>query len=98
MQKWTKQADEENANRQQIEHKRQEKIKETQNFQIEQMFANPNTVKNASEIKIRRKFELGGQMNPEEARMNRGLLKEIAKAKKEGVSQRIGSATASQII
>lgn len=49
------------------------------------------TAKNASDIKIKRKFELGGQMNPEEARMNRELLKEIAKAKKEGVSQRMGS-------
>ena len=62
------------------------------------MQANSNTVKNASDIKIKRKFELGGQMNAEEARMNRELLKEIAKAKKEGVSQRIGSATASQVI
>lgn len=37
-------------------------------------------------------------MNPEEARMNRELLKEIAKAKKDGASQRVGSASMSQVI
>jgi hypothetical protein len=35
-------------------------------------------------------------MNPEEARMNRELLKEIAKAKKEMVQQRNASASISQ--
>lgn len=81
-----------------VEQKRQDKIKETQNYIIDQMHSNSTNVKNASEVKIKRKFELGGQMNPEEARMNRELLKEIAKAKKEGVSQRLGSASMSQVI
>jgi hypothetical protein len=50
--------------------------------------------KNASDVKVKRKFELGGQMNPEEARMNRELLKEIARAKKDdqSMSMRAGSA------
>lgn len=62
------------------------------------MTNNPNAHKNASDVKLKKKFELGGQMNPEEARMNRELLKEIAKAKKDAYSQRQGSAAASQIV
>ena len=31
---------------------------------------------------LKKKYTLGGQMNPEEARMNRELLKEIAKVKR----------------
>lgn len=33
-------------------------------------------------IVIKKKYGLGGLMDPEEARMNRGLLKEIAKIKR----------------
>ena len=32
--------------------------------------------------KNRKKYELGGMMNPEEARMNRALLQEIARVKR----------------
>ena len=32
--------------------------------------------------KNRKKYELGGLMNPEEARMNRALLQEIARVKR----------------
>ena len=78
MKKWTVTAEQESNRRKQVEDNRQEKIKKTQSYQIEQMQLNPNTVKNASDIKMKKKFELGGQMNPEEARMNRALLKEIA--------------------
>ena len=38
--------------------------------------------KRADDILIKKKYQLGGQMNPEEARMNRELLKEIAKVKR----------------
>lgn len=82
MKRWTKQTDLDNEQRKAKEQKRQDKIKDTQNYIIEQMYSNGTAVKNAMEVKIKRKFELGGQMNPEEARMNRDLLKEIAKAKK----------------
>ena len=78
MKKWTVTAEQESNRRKQVEENRQDKIKKTQSYQIEQMQLNPNTVKNASDIKMKKKFELGGQMNPEEARMNRALLKEIA--------------------
>ena len=36
----------------------------------------------ASDIKTRKKYALGGMMNPEEARMNRALLHEIARVKR----------------
>lgn len=98
MNKWTVSAEQESNRRKAVEINRQDKIKQTQNFLIEQIQSNPNTLKNASDIKLKKKFELGGQMNPEEARMNRALLKEIAMAKKEGVSVRLGSATYSQAI
>ena len=35
-----------------------------------------------SEIKIKKKYELGGKMNPDEARMNRMLLQEISRVKR----------------
>lgn len=38
--------------------------------------------KRADEIHLKKKYTLGGQMNPEEARMNRELLKEIARVKR----------------
>ena len=63
------------------------------------MNTNVNAAKNASDIKLKRKFELGGMMNPEEAKMNRELLKEIAKAKRDGGSVRdVVSASMSQVI
>ena len=38
--------------------------------------------KHGSDALHRRKYMLGGMMNEEEARMNRNLLKEIARAKR----------------
>ena len=35
-----------------------------------------------SEIKNRKKYTLGGMMNPEEVKMNRALLQEIARVKR----------------
>ena len=35
-----------------------------------------------SEVKNRKKYALGGMMNPEEAKMNRALLQEIARVKR----------------
>ena len=37
---------------------------------------------NASGTKNVKKMQLGGMMNPEEAKMNRALLKEIGRAKR----------------
>ena len=43
----------------------------------------PNTNANqGSPPKNRKKYELGGMMNPEEARMNRAYLQEIARVKR----------------
>jgi len=41
----------------------------------------------ASDKKIKRKYQLGGQMGAEEARMNRELLKEIASKKRQDSKQ-----------
>ena len=43
----------------------------------------------SSDIKTRKKYALGGMMNPEEAKMNRALLHEIAKVKRGEASQDI---------
>jgi len=42
----------------------------------------PVATLSGSELKARRKQQLGGMMNPEEARMNRALLKEISRVKR----------------
>ena len=61
---------------------------DNQQFLLDQMRANPTpsgaaTASNGgTEIKQRKKAQLGGMMNPEEARMNRGLLKEISRIKR----------------
>ena len=50
--------------------------------------------KRADDILIKKKYQLGGQMNPEEARMNRELLKEIARVKRgENPSDKLQRAT-----
>lgn len=46
---------------------------------------------------LMRKHELGGMMNLEEARMNKGLLKEIAKRKAESPESRKNNATPARI-
>ena len=86
MKKWTDQTEKDMAMREAVETKRKNQIKATQQHQLEQMNLVAHSHKNASDVKVKRKFELGGQMNPEEARMNRELLKEIARAKKEDIS------------
>ena len=88
MKNWTLKTEIDDENRKQKEQQRKEKIKATQSFQVQQMYSNPHAVQNASDVKLKRKFELGGVMNPEEAKMNRALLQEIAKAKREGGSIR----------
>ena len=72
------------------EKERKEKLISNQNFLKEQMDANPQNMmqgsvsakKRADEIHLKKKYAIGGQMNPEEARMNRELLKEIARVKR----------------
>ena len=44
-------------------------------------YANMGSVQ-GSEVKATKKAHLGGMLNPEEARMNRALLKEIARVKR----------------
>jgi len=60
MKKWNEQTDKDLAHRNEIESKRKDKIKATQQHQIEQMSLMAGAHKNASDVKVKRKFELGG--------------------------------------
>ena len=61
---------------------------ENQEFLLNQMRSQPTpsqaaaTGQAGTESKARKKAQLGGMMNPEEARMNRALLKEISRIKR----------------
>jgi len=84
---WIERTEEETKNREQLEQQRKQKILENQQFlrdQMQQAACTPATLagQTGSEIKERRKHRLGGMMNPEEARMNRALLQEIARVKR----------------
>ena len=81
--------EEENTKVRDAEKQRKQKMFENQQFLLDQMRANPTpsgaavTAGNAgTEGKQRNKARLGGMMNPEEARMNRALLKEISRIKR----------------
>lgn len=81
--------EEENNKVRDTEKMRKQKMLENQQFLLDQMRSNPTpsgaavTSGNAgTEGKQRKKALLGGMMNPEEARMNRALLKEISRIKR----------------
>ena len=65
---------------------RKQRALENQQFLMEQMRSSPTPAAATSSagdaIKPRKKQHLGGMMKPEEARMNRALLQEIARAKR----------------
>ena len=90
MNKWSEAVEKDDNNRVELERARKQKLISNQDFLREQMDANPAAIpgptnsakKRADEIHLKKKYTLGGQMNPEEARMNRELLKEIARAKR----------------
>ena len=69
-----------------MEDARKQKLLSNQSYLKEQMDVGINVSnsakKRADEINVKKKYALGGQMNPEEARMNRELLKEIARIKR----------------
>ena len=93
MNRWVEQTAESDRARQAVEADRKQKILANQQFLREQMgpgtsFAaatgsNATTGTGGSPPRNRnKKYELGGLMNPEEARMNRALLQEIARVKR----------------
>ena len=88
MNRWSEAIERDDQNRLQIEEVRKQKLIHNQNFlkeQMDQSIGQSNSgsaKKRADEIIVKKKYTLGGQMNPEEARMNRELLKEIARVKR----------------
>lgn len=95
MHRWVEQTAESDRQRQVVESNRKQKMLANQQFLREQMgpsAANFNgvtvaslsgaAVTGSSPPRNRKKYELGGLMNPEEARMNRALLQEIARVKR----------------
>ena len=93
MNRWTEQTEETDRARVAIENKRKQKMVANQQFLRDQMgnmiLNNPSGAGSSgasgevgSPPKNKKKYELGGMMNPEEARMNRALLQEIARVKR----------------
>lgn len=91
MKKWVLQSEQENAKRQQDKNRQHDKVMATKNFLLGQMNSNSKSNSSAAEHQFKKKNEIGGQMSAEEARMNRELLKEIAKSKKDHQSIRLDS-------
>ena len=86
MNQWTSAVEKDDKNRQNLEQGRKVRLHENQAFILAQMGDqkpdSSSAKKRADEIHTKKKYQLGGQMNPEEARMNRELLKEIARVKR----------------
>lgn len=102
MNRWMEMADQEQQRRALIEQQRKKKMLANQQFLRDQMDVTaPNAsvpVNSGSEFKNRKKYQLGGMMNPEEARMNRALLQEISRAKRgEEPTTKLAIATKSPI-
>ena len=89
MNQMVERAEAEKVKQNDLEDQKKKKILANQKFLIDQMFssgspsaakANISTI--AQEIQNRKKQQLGGMMNPDEARMNRALLQEIGRIKR----------------
>ena len=87
MNRWVDSMDKEEQKRSMVERKRKDKMVENQGYlksQIEyaQVIPGKGSVHGPGEMGVKRKHNLGGLMDPEEAKMNRELLKDIAKVKR----------------
>ena len=87
MNKWMESMDADDQRRKRVEQTRKEKMMMNQAYlkdQIDQHNTLPaaKSPSGGNDIAIKRKYGLGGLMDPEEARMNRELLKDIAKVKR----------------
>ena len=74
-----------------LDDQRKQKVMANQKFLIDQMLSSGSPIAAVSktinssvaqEMKSRKKAQLGGMMNPDEARMNRALLQEIGRIKR----------------
>ena len=92
MNRWVERAEEDNRTKAKMEDARKQKLLANQDYLREQM-GNPGGLSGlpvntsgsqigSSDVKNKKKYTLGGMMNPEEARMNRALLQEIARVKR----------------
>ena len=88
MNQWTTAIEKDDKNRHALEQGRKQRLIANSEYLRHQMGAmNPvpdssSAKKRADDIHTKKKYQLGGVMNPEEARMNRELLKEIARVKR----------------
>ena len=88
MSQWVEQSDAANRSRLAQEQDRKQKVLANQQFLMDQMkIGGAQSVAAASsaggnDFQSKNKQRLGGMMNPEEARMNRALLQEIARVKR----------------
>lgn len=82
MNRWMEHMETDTKKRNLLDKARKDKIKENQAFIKQQMGDSLGTTKKGPEMLIKKKNQLGGLMDPEEAKMNRELLKEIAKVKR----------------
>ena len=69
-----------NAAFEEDKRRRREVLQQNAEMQKSQMRRGPSV--DHSELAVRGKYQLGGMMNKEEARMNRQLLKEISEKKR----------------
>lgn len=82
MNRWMEHMEVDNKKRNLLDKARKDKIKENQAFIKQQMADGVPNSKKGPEMLLKKKNQLGGLMDPEEAKMNRELLKEIAKVKR----------------
>ena len=95
MNQWTNAIEKDDKNRMALEQGRKQRLIANAEYLKTQMGSvekpdSGSAKKRADDILIKKKYQLGGVMNPEEARMNRELLKEIARVKRgEGASDKL---------
>ena len=95
MSQWTNAIEKDDKNRVALEQGRKQRLIANAEYLKTQMGSvekpdSGSAKKRADDILIKKKYQLGGVMNPEEARMNRELLKEIARVKRgEGASDKL---------
>ena len=87
MSQWTNAIEKDDKNRVALEQGRKARLIANAEYLKAQMGSvekpdSGSAKKRADDILIKKKYQLGGVMNPEEARMNRELLKEIARVKR----------------
>ena len=101
MNRWVDMMNVEDQKRLNIERQRKNKLVDNQQFlksQIEGSTLIPGKGSASGDIAVKKKYNLGGLMDPEEVKMNRELLKDIAKVKRgEAPSLRLQQAVSQPI-